>query len=280
MGQNQRQKRLTLRCRGDTPKSERGSTGSRSEASSSRNLFDFKFDFKSRELSIRAGAMSTEGGHLLIDSGPEARLLRLELDGLVTPADLSPLAKGWNEIVVGERGNTYVNGNDFNFSGGGPFCPGVIALATLDGSVRQVANDIHFPNGMVNSTLIVTEWFKADSPPSTSRRTAEPVESACLGRPGARRSRHVYGRRKCDLDPSVQGRQVRAAIASAGAERCWSGSSSTSSASRVCSAAATARRCSCRWRDGVVWSTWPSRSVRTRANCSPLRHRLRTPGRP
>jgi sugar lactone lactonase YvrE len=104
-------------------------------------------------------------GHLLIVSGPEAKLLRQERDGsLVTHADLSNLAKGWNEIVVDGRGNTYVNGGDFNF-GSGPFVPGVIALVTPDGAVRQVADDIHFPNGMVvtpdNKTLVVTESFAA-----------------------------------------------------------------------------------------------------------------------
>jgi sugar lactone lactonase YvrE len=105
-------------------------------------------------------------GRLLVVSGPEARLLRQEPDGsLVTHADLSGLAKGWNEIVVDGRGNTYVNGSDFVFGGGGPFLPGVVALVTPDGSVRQVADDIHFPNGMVvtpdNKTLIVTESFAA-----------------------------------------------------------------------------------------------------------------------
>src|SRR5689334_4435692 len=50
-------------------------------------------------------------GRLLVVSGPEARLLRQELDGsLVTHADLRHLAKGWNEIVVDGRGNVYVNG--------------------------------------------------------------------------------------------------------------------------------------------------------------------------
>ena len=105
-------------------------------------------------------------GRMLIVSGPEAKLLRQEADGsLETYADLSRLAKGWNEIVVDGRGNTYVNGSDFDFGGGGLFMPGVIALVTPDGAVRQVADDIHFPNGMVvtpdNKTLIVTESFKA-----------------------------------------------------------------------------------------------------------------------
>src|SRR5215210_4830227 len=103
-------------------------------------------------------------GRLLVVSGPEARLLRREPDGsLVTHADLRSLARGWNEIVVDGRGNTYVNGSDFNFRGGGEFVPGIIAVVTPDGSVRQVADGIAFPNGMVvtpdNATLIVAESF-------------------------------------------------------------------------------------------------------------------------
>jgi sugar lactone lactonase YvrE len=105
-------------------------------------------------------------GRLLVVSGQEAKLLRQEADGsLVTHADLSKLAAGWNEIVVDGRGNAYVNGSDYKFAPGEPFVPGVIALVTPDGAVRQVADDIHFPNGMVvtpdNKTLIVTESFKA-----------------------------------------------------------------------------------------------------------------------
>ena len=103
-------------------------------------------------------------GRLLVVSGPEALLLRREPDGsLVTHADLSSLARGWNEIVVDGRGNVYVNGSNFDFLGGGEFIPGIIALVTPDGSVRQVADGIAFPNGMVvtpdNSTLIVAESF-------------------------------------------------------------------------------------------------------------------------
>lgn len=103
-------------------------------------------------------------GRLLVVSGPEALLLRREPDGsLVTHADLSSLARGWNEIVVDGRGNVYVNGSNFDFLGGGEFIPGIIALVTPDGSVRQVADGIAFPNGMIvtpdNSTLIVAESF-------------------------------------------------------------------------------------------------------------------------
>ena len=103
-------------------------------------------------------------GRLLVVSGPEALLLRREPDGsLVIHADLSSLARGWNEIVVDGRGNAYVNGSNFDFLGGGEFTTGIVALVTPDGSVRQVADGIAFPNGMIvspdNSTLIVAESF-------------------------------------------------------------------------------------------------------------------------
>jgi sugar lactone lactonase YvrE len=100
-------------------------------------------------------------GRLLV-TGQE--LLRREADGsLVKHADLSGLSRyGWNEIVVDGRGTIYVNSVGFRF-GQEAFRPGIIALVTPDGSVRQVADDIQFPNGMVvtpdNTTLIVAESF-------------------------------------------------------------------------------------------------------------------------
>jgi sugar lactone lactonase YvrE len=77
-------------------------------------------------------------------------------------ADLDALATDWNEIVVDGRGSVYVNGGcDFDPGEGDP--PGIIALVRPDGSVRQVADAIAFPNGMVvtpdNSTLFVAESF-------------------------------------------------------------------------------------------------------------------------
>jgi sugar lactone lactonase YvrE len=92
------------------------------------------------------------GWRLLIVFGRESLLLRQEPDGsLVTHADLRGFSdKGWNEIVVDGRGNTYINGG-----------PGIIALVTADRSARQVADGIAFPNGMAvtpdNATLIITE---------------------------------------------------------------------------------------------------------------------------
>jgi sugar lactone lactonase YvrE len=100
---------------------------------------------------------------LLIVSSTEGRLLRREPDGhLVSHADLGQ--SGWNDIVVDGRGNAYVNRAGFNPMAGEQFKPGFVHLAAPDGSVRQVADDIAFPNGMAvtpdNSTLIVADSYR------------------------------------------------------------------------------------------------------------------------
>jgi sugar lactone lactonase YvrE len=103
-------------------------------------------------------------GRLLIVSASERKLLRREHDGsMVAHADLSTLANHpWNEIVVDARGNAYVNNIGFDFPAG-EFATGIIAVVTPDGTARQVADDVAFPNGMVvtpdNATLIVAESY-------------------------------------------------------------------------------------------------------------------------
>jgi len=113
-------------------------------------------------------------GRLLIVAGRESRVVRREHDGsLVTHVDLRDISNQfWNEIVVDGRGNTYVNGG-----------PGIVALVTAAGSVRQVADGIAFPNGMAitpdNRTLIIAEShgkkltaFDVDSDGALSNRRA------------------------------------------------------------------------------------------------------------
>ena len=82
----------------------------------------------------------------------------------MTHADLTSLSDhGWNEIVVDGRGHVYLNGGGSDFVAGEPFAPSIVALVTLDGSARQVADGLAFPNGMAvtpdNSTLIVAESY-------------------------------------------------------------------------------------------------------------------------
>jgi len=104
-------------------------------------------------------------GRLLVVSAREGLLLRREPDGsLVTHADLTGLADPppGNELVVDARGNAYVNGGGFDLMAGEEFSPGIVALATPDGSARRVADDLAFPNGMLvtpDSTLIVAETY-------------------------------------------------------------------------------------------------------------------------
>src|SRR5581483_5288222 len=72
-------------------------------------------------------------GRLLIVSSAEGRLLSREPDGsLVTYADLG--APGWNDIVVDDRGNAYVNRIGFDPMAGEDVRPGFVHLVTPDGA--------------------------------------------------------------------------------------------------------------------------------------------------
>ena len=103
-------------------------------------------------------------GQMLVVSGAEARLLRGEPDGtLVTHVELQNLSGfPWNDIVVDGRGHAYVGNIGFDFPEG-EFAPGTIALITPDGSARQVADGVAFPNGLAvtpdGATLIVAESY-------------------------------------------------------------------------------------------------------------------------
>jgi sugar lactone lactonase YvrE len=103
-------------------------------------------------------------GRLLVVSSSTRQLLRMDPDGSLVPhAELGALSqKPWNEIVVDGRGNAYLNNIGFDFPGG-EVTTGIVALVTAEGLVRQVADDVAFPNGMVvtpdNSTLIVAESY-------------------------------------------------------------------------------------------------------------------------
>ena len=103
-------------------------------------------------------------GRLLIVDSARQRLLRREPDGSLVPhADLSTISKKpWNDLVVDDRGNAYVNTIGFDFPGG-EFVPGLVVRVTPDGEVGQVADNVAFPNGMAitpdGATLIVAESY-------------------------------------------------------------------------------------------------------------------------
>jgi sugar lactone lactonase YvrE len=124
-------------------------------------------------------------GRLLVVDSAQRRLLRREPDGsLVEHADLSLVSsKPWNDIVVDQRGNAYVNNIGFDFPGG-EFAPGTVVVVTSDGTVVPVADDLAFPNGMAitpdGTTLIVAESY------------AKRLTAFEIGRDGALANRRVW----------------------------------------------------------------------------------------
>src|SRR3954471_10725776 len=96
-----------------------------------------------------------------IDWLPDGRLVATTPAGLVAGPDLQPYAAAgtpFNEIVVDGAGRAWVD-----MPGSMPWeerKPGIVSVALPDGSSRQVADDVWFPNGMVvlgEDTLVVAE---------------------------------------------------------------------------------------------------------------------------
>lgn len=82
-------------------------------------------------------------------------------DGTTTPYGAAN--RGWNEIVVDPRGNTFVNAAGFDLMGGEAPRPGAVWVVHPNGMAAEVADDVWFPNGMAvtpgGDTLIVAESY-------------------------------------------------------------------------------------------------------------------------
>lgn len=104
-------------------------------------------------------------GRMLVVSMIDRKLLRLEKDGsLKEHADLSKLAPGdCNDMVVDAKGRAYVGNFGFDLHKGEKQRATNLIMATPDGQVRAVAENLKFPNGTVitpdGKTLIVGESF-------------------------------------------------------------------------------------------------------------------------
>jgi sugar lactone lactonase YvrE len=108
-------------------------------------------------------------GRLLLVSNQEQALLTLEPDGTLAPyADLRSLSSlGCNDIVVDGRGYAFVNSPNFDFASGPPerdVQPGLVGVVAPDRSVRVLAEDLAFPNGMAvsadGSMLLVADSYR------------------------------------------------------------------------------------------------------------------------
>lgn len=101
-------------------------------------------------------------GRMLVVSMIDRRLLRIEPDGkAVQHADLSAIATGnVNDMVVDAQGRAYVGNFGFVYPHGDPK-PARMARVDPDGSVREAADELMFPNGTVitpdGKTLVVGE---------------------------------------------------------------------------------------------------------------------------
>lgn len=101
-------------------------------------------------------------GSMVVVPRSEGVLLRVDGDGTrVVHADLAEVApNGCNEMVVDGRGNVYLNTIGYDMMAGEPASTGTVVVVTPDGT-REVADDVHFPNGMAitgdGSTLLVAE---------------------------------------------------------------------------------------------------------------------------
>ena len=96
-----------------------------------------------------------------IDWLPDGRLLITTANGVVVGPEQAPYGapgQPFNEIVVDGSGRAWVD-----MPGAPPGAdpkPGIVAVVTADGSSRQVADDVWFPNGMAvlgDDTLVVAE---------------------------------------------------------------------------------------------------------------------------
>ena len=101
-------------------------------------------------------------GNLVVVDGARRRLLHMGASGLEQLADLSEVSdRPWNEVVADGTGLLYLNGIGFDMMAGEEPTTGQVALVGRDRSVRQVADDLAFPNGMAISddgnTLVVAE---------------------------------------------------------------------------------------------------------------------------
>lgn len=101
-------------------------------------------------------------GTLLIASMRDRTLYRLEDGGLVFHADLSDIAGGdINDMLVDADGYAYVGNFGFDFwTTTERTAHADLAVVSPDGEVMVAARDLHFPNGMVETSdnrLVVAE---------------------------------------------------------------------------------------------------------------------------
>ena len=204
-----------------------------------------------------------EGLPFSIDWLPDGRLVATTPGGVVVGPDLAPYGatgQPFNEIVVDAAGRAWVD-----MPGSMPWeepKPGIVAVVLPNGTSRQVADDVWFPNGMVvlgEDTLVLAEshadrltaWTITDSGELVDRRVW-----AELG-PGAAPDGICADAEGAIWYASVP---ASAALGLPRVVRCCRPSRPTAVASPACSAAKTATR-------STSWPTTTAPAAPPTASC-------------
>jgi sugar lactone lactonase YvrE len=187
-------------------------------------------------------------GRLLVVSASDGLLLRQEPDGsLPTHGELGTVSSPppINELVVDAHGNAFINGGGFDLSADEDSEPGIVAVVRPDGSARQVADGLAFPNGMLimpdDRTLIDAESY------------AKRLTAFEIGADGSLSDRRVWAELGdgvpdgicADAEDAVWYADVpnKRCVRVAKAARSWTPSTSTVAVSTAPSVGRTARPC-------------------------------------
>jgi sugar lactone lactonase YvrE len=113
-------------------------------------------------------------GNLLVALMTQRLILKFGAEKPAIHADLTDVASGYlRDLAVARDGNAYVTSFDADASGPDGFASARVLLATPDGNIRSVADNITHPNGLAITSshdLLVAETlgnrllgFKIDS---------------------------------------------------------------------------------------------------------------------
>jgi sugar lactone lactonase YvrE len=110
----------------------------------------------------RPSGLGFADGQLLVSVMEDQAVVAVAADGVVRPhADLTGVAVGLcNDMLVDDQGRAYVGCMGFDLFRGDRPNPGNVVLVDPQGGVREVASDMHVPNGTVldsKGRLIIAE---------------------------------------------------------------------------------------------------------------------------
>ena len=135
------------------------------------------------ESTLRSGLFAYRGfiGHL---DDPAADL-EIGAEKTAIYADLTDVASGYlRDLAVARDGNAYVRSFDADASGPDGFASARVLLATPDGTIRSVADNIAHPNGLAitSSQVRMTYWLRRRSEIGFSRSRSTATERCAIER--------------------------------------------------------------------------------------------------